>query len=161
MISHGFISGAMFICVGILYERLNTKLISKYGGVASSMPVFATFFMIFSMANSGLPGTSGFVGELLVILAAFRSNYLYALLAGSTLILGATYTLWMYKRVMFGNITNKLVLNFSDIDFNDKLVLSILTFVIILLGVWPAPFIDLIHPSIQHLIQQITQSKIF
>lgn len=161
MISHGFISGAMFICVGILYERMHTKLIAKYGGVVNSMPVFAVFFMIFSMANSGLPGTSGFVGELFVILAVFKVNYLYALLAGLTLILGATYTLWMYKKVVFGNVVNKEILNFSDIEFNEKFVLSLLVFAVILLGIWPAPILDLIHSSVEHLAHQVMQSKVF
>jgi len=161
MISHGFISGAMFICVGILYERLHTKLISKYGGVVNRMPIFATLFMIFAMANSGLPGTSGFVGELFVILAAFKVNFIYALLAGSTLILGATYTLWMYKRVIFGEIQNKDILKFNDINIDEKLTLLILATAVIILGIWPAPFIDLMHTSINHLVYQIMQSKVF
>ena len=161
MISHGFISGAMFICVGILYERLHTKLISKYGGVVHSMPIFAVFFMIFSMANSGLPGTSGFVGELLVILAVFKVHYTYALLAGLTLILGATYTLWMYKRVVFGKIVNKDIVNFQDIDMNEKLSLAFLAILVILFGIWPSPFLDLIHSSIEHLVYQVMQSKVF
>lgn len=161
MISHGFISGAMFICVGILYERLHTKLISKYGGVVNTMPVFATLFMIFAMANCGLPGTSGFVGELFVILSAFKVNYIYALLAGSTLILGATYTLWMYKRVIFGEIKNKEILNFADINIDEKITLLLLVGAVIILGIWPAPFIELIHSSIEHLVYQIMQSKVF
>lgn len=161
MISHGFISGAMFICVGILYERLHTKIISKYGGVVNKMPIFATLFMIFAMANAGLPGTSGFVGELLVILAAFKINYIYALLAASTLILGATYTLWMYKRVMFGEIKNKEILTFSDINTEEKITLLILAIAVIIFGIWPAPFIELIHTSIEHLVYQIMQSKVF
>lgn len=161
MISHGFISGAMFICVGILYERMHTKLISKYGGVVNSMPIFAVFFMIFSMANCGLPGTSGFVGELLVILAVFKVNYLYALLAGLTLIFGASYTLWMYKRVVFGKIVNKEIANFSDIRIDEKLSLLFLAFLVILFGVWPAPLLDLIHSSVEHLVHQIMQSKVF
>jgi len=161
MISHGFISGAMFICVGILYERMHTKLISKYGGVVHSMPIFAVFFMIFSMANSGLPGTSGFVGELLIILAVFKVHYLYALLAGLTLILGATYTLWMYKRVVFGNVVNKEIMNFSDVGMNEKLSLSLLAFLVILFGIWPAPILDLIHSSVEHLAYQVMQSKVF
>ncbi len=161
MISHGFISGAMFICVGILYERLHTKLIVKYGGVVNSMPVFAVFFMLFSMANSGLPGTSGFVGELFIILAVFKVNCLYALLAGFTLILGATYTLWMYKRVIFGKIINKDIIKFKDIDFYEKISLFFLAFLVILFGVYPAPFIDLIHSSIENLTYQVMQSKVF
>ncbi len=161
MISHGFISGAMFICVGVLYKRMHTKLISQYGGVASSMPVFATFFMIFSMANCGLPGTSGFVGEFFVILSVFKINYLYALLAGLTLIFGAVYTLWMYKRVFFGRIVNKEIVSFKDIEFDEKFALSFLVFWIILLGVWPAPFLDITHSTIEHLVHQVIQSKVF
>lgn len=161
MISHGFISGAMFICVGILYDRMHTKLIAKYGGVVNSMPIFAVFFMIFSMANSGLPGTSGFVGELFVILAVFKVHYLYAFLAGLTLILGATYTLWMYKRVVFGKIVNKEIMSFSDVGFNERIVLSFLAVAVILLGIWPAPILDLIHSSVEHLAHQVMQSKVF
>lgn len=160
MISHGFISGAMFICVGILYERLHTKLISKYGGVVHTMPIFAVFFMIFSMANSGLPGTSGFIGELLVILSAFKANYLYALLGGTTLVLGATYTLWMYKRVVFGDIINKEIKEFEDINSNEKISLFLLAILVILIGIWPSPLLDLMHATIEHLANQI-QSKIF
>jgi len=161
MISHGFISGAMFICVGILYERMHTKLIEKYGGIANSMPIFAVFFMIFSMANSGLPGTSGFVGELFVILAVFKVNYLYAFLSGLTLILGATYTLWMYKRVAFGNILNKDILCCPDIKFDERLSLVLLASLVIFFGVWPAPILDLIHASVEHVVQQAMQSKVF
>ncbi len=161
MISHGFISGALFICVGILYERLHTKLISQYGGVVNSMPIFATFFMVFAMANCGLPGTSGFVGELLVILAVFKVSYFYALLAGLTLILGATYTLWMYKRVIFGKIVNKKIELFNDIGFSERISLLFLLFLVILFGVWPAPLLDLIDSSVEHLVLQVMQSKVF
>jgi NADH-quinone oxidoreductase subunit M len=161
MISHGFISGAMFICVGILYDRMHSKLISKFGGIANSMPIFATLFMIFSMANSGLPGTSGFVGELLVILAVFKVNYIYALIAGTTLILGATYTLWMYKRVVFGKIINNEINLFTDVNINEKLSLIFLAFFVIAIGIWPAPLLDLMSPSIKHLVYQIMQSKVW
>lgn len=161
MISHGFISGAMFVCVGVLYERLHTKLIAKYGGIAHKMPIFATLFMIFVMANSGLPGTSGFVGELFIILAAFKANYLYALFAGLTLILGATYNLWMYKRVIFGDIINHEIMEFQDILLHEKIPLILLAILIILLGIWPAPFLKLMHPSVETLIHHIMQSKVF
>lgn len=160
MISHGFISGALFICVGILYERMHTKLISKYGGVVNSMPVFAVFFMLFSMANSGLPGTSGFVGELLVILAVFKVHFLYSLIAGTTLILGATYTLWMYKRVMFGSVQIKNVL-LSDIRFDERVVLFFLTFMVLLFGIWPAPLLDVMKSTIEHIVSQVMQSKVY
>jgi NADH-quinone oxidoreductase subunit M len=161
MISHGFISGAMFVCVGILYERLHTKLISKCGGIVNKMPIFATIFMIFVMANSGLPGTSGFVGELFVILSAFKANYIYALIAGLTLILGATYNLWMYKRVIFGKISNPDILEIKDLFFREKIPLILLAGLVILLGVWPDPFLNVIHRSIENLVYQIIQSKIF
>ncbi|HFL8824440.1 MAG TPA: NADH-quinone oxidoreductase subunit M [Candidatus Azoamicus sp. OHIO1] len=161
MISHGFISGAMFICVGILYDRMHTKLISRYGGVANSMPVFAVFFMIFSMANSGLPGTSGFVGELFVILAVFKVHFLYSLLAGTTLILGASYTLWMYKRVVFGSAVFKDVIALYDIRFDEKLVLIFLTFAVLLFGIWPAPLLDIMRSTIEHFVSQVMQSKVY
>jgi len=161
MISHGFISGAMFICVGVLYERMHTKLIAKYGGVVNSMPIFAVFFMIFSMANSGLPGTSGFVGELLVILAVFKVHFLYALIAGLTLILGAAYTLWMYKRVIFGAVENKNVSMLNDVRTDEKLVLAFLSVAVLLFGIWPAPLLDVMHNSIEHLVYQVMQSKVF
>ena len=161
MISHGFISGAMFVCVGILYERLHTKLIEKYGGVVNKMPIFATLFMLFVMANSGLPGTSGFVGELLIILSAFKVNYIYALIAGLTLILGATYNLWMYKRVIFGNIVNPDIIKIKDLEIHEKLPLILLASLVIIVGIWPAPILDLIHPSVEHLVYQIMQSKVF
>jgi NADH-quinone oxidoreductase subunit M len=161
MISHGFISGAMFICVGILYERLHTKLISKYGGVANTMPAFAAFFMLFSMANSGLPGTSGFIGELFVILAAFKVHFFYSLVAGLTLILGATYTLWMYKRVVFGKISNNEISMFNDINFDETFVLVILAGLVVFMGIWPMPFLDLIHSSFDHFVREVLESKIF
>ncbi len=161
MISHGFVSGALFICVGVLYERMHTKLISSYGGVANKMPIFAVFFMIFSMANAGLPGTSGFVGEFLVILAVFKVHFLYAFFAGLTLIFGATYTLWMYKRVMFGPIKDNNIAILSDVDFFEKLSLILLVFFVLLLGVWPAPLLKEMHVSIEHLVYQVMQSKVF
>ncbi len=160
MVSHGFISGALFMCVGILYDRLHTKLISKYGGVANKMPVFATCFMIFAMANSGLPGTSGFVGELLIVLAVFKVHFVYSLLAGLTLILGATYTLWMYKRVMFGHIKNISISVFEDLDVFEKISLFLLVIVVIFFGVWPAPLLNEMHSSVEHLVHQVMQSKV-
>lgn len=161
MISHGFISGALFICVGILYDRMHTKLISKYGGVANRMPVFAACFMVFAMANSGLPGTSGFVGELLVILSVFKVHFMYSLLAGLTLILGATYSLWMYKRVMFGHIKNKDIAMLNDLDIYEKSALFLLIFAVIFFGIWPAPLLNEMHSSVEHLVHQVMQSKIF
>lgn len=161
MISHGFISGAMFICVGILYDRMHTKLISKYGGVVNTMPIFASLFMLFAMANSGLPGTSGFVGELLIILAVFKVHFIYSLIAGLTLILGATYTLWMYKRVIFGKISNNEISLFKDINFYEKSSLVLLSFFVLILGIYPSIVLDLIHSSFEHFVYEVLESKVF
>ena len=160
MISHGFISAAMFLCVGVMYDRLHSRQIGDYGGVANSMPVFAAFMMLFAMANSGLPGTSGFVGEFLVILTAFKANVWYAFLAALTLILGAAYTLWMYKRVMFGAVANPAVAKLTDINGREKLVLSALALTVLLFGIWPAPLFDMMHASVEQLVNHIAQSKL-
>ncbi len=160
MISHGFISAAMFLCVGVLYDRMHSREISSYGGVVNTMPVFAAFMMLFAMANAGLPGTSGFVGEFLVILSAYKANFWIAFFAATTLILGAAYTLWMYKRVIFGEVTNDEVAKLKDINFREKLIFASLVFFILLLGLWPAPLLDVLHATIENLIQHITQSKI-
>jgi NADH-quinone oxidoreductase subunit M len=125
------------------------------------MPIFASFFMLFAMANSGLPGTSGFVGELFVILAVFKVHFIYSLLAGLTLILGATYTLWMYKRVIFGKINNNEISLFEDIKIDEKLVLIFLSFFVLFLGIWPAPILDLIHSSFDHFVREVIESKVF
>ena len=156
MISHGFISAAMFLCVGVLYDRMHTRMISEYGGVAHRMPVFAGLFVLFAMANAGLPGTSGFVGEFMVILAAFQANFWYAFLAGLTLILGAAYTLWMVKRVMYGEVANDKVSALEDLDGNEKLVLGLLAVPVLLFGIWPAPLINVMEPSLAHLLEVIT-----
>ena len=160
MISHGFISAAMFLCVGVLYDRLHSRQIGDYGGVVNTMPVFAGFMMLFSMANAGLPGTSGFVGEFLVILTAFKANFWYAFLAAMTLILGAAYTLWMYKRVMFGQVANPQVAELKDIDGRERLILLCLAVVVLLFGLWPAPLFDMMNASVDQLITQISHSKI-
>ena len=160
MISHGFISGAMFLCIGVLYERVHSRQIGDYGGVVNKMPVFAAFMMLFSMANAGLPGTSGFVGEFLVILTAFKANFWYALLASMTLILGAAYTLWMYKRVMFGEVANDHVAALEDIDARERLILLTLAVVVLLFGLWPAPMFDMMNASVEQLITQISHSKL-
>ena len=160
MISHGFISAAMFLCVGVMYDRLHSRMIGDYGGVANSMPVFAAFMMLFAMANSGLPGTSGFVGEFLVILTAFKANVWYAFMAALTLILGAAYTLWMYKRVVFGAVTNPAVAKLTDINGREKLVLSALALTVLLFGIWPAPLFDMMHASVEQLVNHIAQSKL-
>ncbi len=160
MISHGFISAAMFLCVGMMYDRLHSRMIKDYGGVINSMPCFAAFMMLFAMANSGLPGTSGFVGEFLVILSSFKLNFWIAFTAGLTLILGAAYTLWMYKRVIFGEAIKEEISDLKDIDARESLILFLLAVVVLLFGIWPAPLFDLMHVSIQQLVEQITQSKI-
>ena len=160
MISHGFISAAMFLCVGVLYDRVHSRQIGDYGGVVNTMPVFAGFMMLFAMANAGLPGTSGFVGEFLVIVTAFKANFWYAFLASMTLILGAAYTLWMYKRVMFGEVANPQVAELEDIDGRERLILLTLAVVVLLFGVWPAPLFDMMNASVDQLITQISHSKI-
>ncbi len=160
MISHGFISGALFLCIGVLYDRMHSRNIIDYGGVAASMPKFAALFMVFAMANSGLPGTSGFVGEFFVILAAFQANPWYAILAGTTLVLGAAYSLWMYRRVMFGEVLNQQVAELSDVSSREFYLLLLLALLVILFGVWPAPLIDLMSSSVNHLLSCGLQSKL-
>jgi NADH-quinone oxidoreductase subunit M len=160
MISHGFISAAMFLCVGVLYDRLHSRQIADYGGVVNTMPWFASFFVLFAMANTGLPGTSGFVGEFMVILASFKANFWIAFLAATTLILAAAYTLWLVKRVVFGDIANANVAKLEDINHREFLVLGILAFVVLLLGVWPAPLLELMHATVDNLVQHIAVSKL-
>ncbi len=155
MISHGFISAAMFLCVGVLYDRMHTRMIGDYGGVAHRMPVFAGLFVLFAMANAGLPGTSGFVGEFMVILAAFQANFWYAFLAGLTLILGAAYTLWMVKRVAYGEVANDKVAALEDVDTREKIVLGALAVAVLWLGLWPAPLINIMEPSLAHLLEVV------
>ncbi len=160
MISHGFISGAMFLCVGVLYDRMHSRQIADYGGVVNTMPVFAAFMVLFAMANAGLPGTSGFVGEFMVILSAFKANFWIAFLAATTLIFGAAYTLWMIKRVIFGEIANDNVAKLTDINRREFLVLGSLAAVTLLVGLWPAPLLEVMHSSVDHLVQQINVSKL-
>lgn len=160
MVSHGFISGALFLSVGVLYDRMHSREISAYGGVVNTMPVFAGFFVLFAMANTGLPGTSGFVGEFMVILASFHANFWIAFLAAFTLIIGAAYTLWLVKRVIFGPVANSEVAALTDVNRREKLMLTLLALAVLLLGVWPAPLLDIMHVSMQHLLQQALTSKI-
>ncbi|HWK52141.1 MAG TPA: NADH-quinone oxidoreductase subunit M [Steroidobacter sp.] len=160
MISHGLISGAMFFCVGVLYDRVHSREISAYGGVVNTMPIFAAFMVLFGMANSGLPATSGFVGEFLVILASFRADFWYAFLAGLTLILGAAYTLWLVKRVVFGPVANHHVAELTDVNGREFLVLGVLALAVLGLGLWPAPLLDVMRPTVENLVQQITVSKL-
>jgi NADH-quinone oxidoreductase subunit M len=160
MISHGFVSGALFLGIGALYERVHSRQIADYGGVAHKMPVFAAFFVLFAMANSGLPGTSGFVGEFLVILGAVKVNFWYALIAASTLITGAAYTLWLVKRVFYGVVSNDHVAHMSDITLREKVIFSILAICILGMGVYPLPFSDMMHVSVHDLLAHISFSKI-
>lgn len=159
MISHGFVSAALFLCVGVLYDRMHTRLIGDYQGVANVMPKFAAFFMLFALANVGLPGTSGFVGEFLVILSTYQASITYALLAGSILIFGAGYTLWMYKRVVFGTVGNQTVAALQDIRGFEILIFVLLAGAVLLLGLWPAPFLDMINASSNHLAEQLLSAK--
>jgi NADH-quinone oxidoreductase subunit M len=160
MISHGLISGALFFCVGVLYDRVHSREISSYGGVVNTMPVFAAFTVLFAMANSGLPATSGFVGEFLVILASFRADFWYAFLAGMTLILGAAYTLWLVKRVIFGAVANEHVATLQDVNAREFIVLGVLALAVLALGVWPAPLLEVMRPTVENLVQQVLVSKL-
>ena len=160
MLSHGLVSGAMFLCVGVMYDRVHSREISAYGGVVNTMPKFAAFMVLFALANSGLPGTSGFVGEFLVILASFKANVWYAFLAGTTLVLGAAYTLWLVKRVIFGEIANDKVAALQDINGREFLVLGVLAIAVLLVGLWPAPLLDVMRATTQHLAEQLLVSKV-
>jgi NADH-quinone oxidoreductase subunit M len=159
MISHGFISGALFLCVGVLYDRLHSRQIADYGGVVNTMPWFAFFAVLFLMANSGLPGTSGFVGEFMVILASFRASFWYALCAGLTLVLGAAYSLWLVKRVIFGAVGNRDVAALKDINRREALVLGVLAAAVLLLGIWPQPLVEMMHASVAQLLEHIALGK--
>jgi NADH-quinone oxidoreductase subunit M len=160
MISHGLISGAMFLCVGVLYDRMHSRKIADYGGVINTMPKFGALMVFFAMANAGLPGTSGFVGEFLVILASYQASFWYAFLAATTLILGAAYTLWMVKRVVFGDVANDNVRNLHDINRREGLLLVILAASVLALGLYPAPLVDMMAPTLDNFISHITQSKL-
>jgi len=160
MISHGFVAGAMFLCVGVLYDRVHSRQIADYGGVANTMPVFAAFTMLFAMANSGLPGTSGFVGEFLVIMGTFQVQPWFAAIAALTMILGAAYTLWMYKRAFFGQVKNEAVAALKDINRMEFLFLSLLAIMVLVVGLWPNPILDLIHTSVGQLLSQSTATKL-
>ncbi|MBK6617406.1 MAG: NADH-quinone oxidoreductase subunit M [Nitrosomonas sp.] len=160
MISHGFISGAMFLCVGVLYDRLHSRQIADYGGVVNKMPIFSAFFMLFAMANAGLPGTSGFVGEFMVIMGSIEVNFWYAFFAALTLILGASYTLWMYKRVIFGPVANAKVENLKDIGSREFLILATLAVAVLWLGLYPSPLTEVMHVSIDNLLEHVSRSKL-
>ncbi|MDO5069650.1 MAG: NADH-quinone oxidoreductase subunit M [Neisseria zoodegmatis] len=160
MISHGFVSAAMFMCIGVMYDRLHSRNIADYGGVVNVMPKFAAFMMLFGMANAGLPATSGFVGEFMVIMGAVEVNLWIGALAAITLIYGASYTLWVYKRVIFGEIKNPEVQKMQDVNCREFLILAVLAFAVLGMGLWPEPFIAVIHQAANDLIVQVAQSKI-
>ncbi len=160
MISHGFISAALFLCVGVMYDRLHSRMIVDYGGVVNTMPYFAAFMVFFAMSNAGLPGTSGFVGEFMVILSSFNASFWYAFLAATTLILGAAYTLWMVKRVIFGDVGNDNVASLQDINKREFAMLSLLAALVLLFGLWPGLLVDVMHSSVENLIAQMTAGKL-
>jgi len=160
MISHGLISGAMFLCVGVLYDRMHSRKIADYGGVVNTMPWFGALMVFFAMANAGLPGTSGFVGEFMVILASFQASFWYAFLAATTLVLGAAYTLWMVKRVVFGEIANDNVRELTDLNRREAALLAVLAVAVLALGLYPAPLVDMMEPSVANLLTHVTQSKL-
>jgi NADH-quinone oxidoreductase subunit M len=160
MVSHGFVSAAMFLCVGVMYDRVHSRQIADYGGVVNTMPRFAAFMMLFAMANAGLPATSGFVGEFMVILAAVKVNFWLAFLAGSTLVLGAAYTLWMYKRVIFGEVANDKVRALSDLTSREFWLLATVAAAVLAMGVWPKPFTDVMNVSVADLLAHVAKSKL-
>ncbi|MDO9013063.1 MAG: NADH-quinone oxidoreductase subunit M [Gallionella sp.] len=160
MISHGFVAGALFLCIGVLYDRMHSRNIADYGGVANKMPVFAAFFMLFAMANSGLPGTSAFVGEFMVIMGAIKVNFWYAFAAGTTLIFGAAYTLWLYKRVIFGKVANQHVEELTDLNAREVLIMSLLAVLVLGMGVYPLPLSEILHASVNDLLVHVAHSKL-
>src|ERR1043165_1818248 len=155
MISHGFVSAAMFLCVGVLYDRMHTRMIADYGGVVNTMPKFATLMMVFAMANSGLPATSGFVGEFMVIMGAMQVSYWLAFVAATTLVWGAAYTLWMYKRVIFGPVANEHVGRLRDLTPRERLTLGLLAIAVLWMGVYPLPFTEVMHASVNDLLRHL------
>ena len=160
MLSHGFVSGAMFLCIGVMYDRVHSRQIADYGGVVNTMPKFAAFFLFFAMANSGLPATSGFVGEFMVALGAIKFNFWVGFAAATTLVLGAAYTLWMVKRVAFGAVANHHVAELSDINGREFIVLALLAIAVLAMGVYPFPFTDVMHASVDNLLKHVAVSKL-
>jgi NADH-quinone oxidoreductase subunit M len=160
MISHGFVSAAMFLCVGVLYDRMHTRAIADYGGVVNTMPKFASLMMLFAMANAGLPATSGFVGEFMVIMGSMKVGFWLAFVAATTMIWGAAYTLWMYKRVIFGPVANDHVAALRDLDVREWLVLAALAAAVLVMGVYPLPVVNLMHPSLNELLRHVAVPKL-
>ncbi len=160
MISHGFVSAAMFLCVGVMYDRMHSRMIADYGGVVNTMPKFAALFLFFSMANCGLPATSGFVGEFMVVLGAIKANFWVGFAAATTLILGAAYTLWMVKRVVFGAVANSHVAELTDLNAREFVVLAVLALCVLGMGLYPFPFTDIMHASVDNLLKHVAVSKL-
>jgi NADH-quinone oxidoreductase subunit M len=160
MISHGFVSAALFLCVGVLYERMHTRMIADYGGVVNTMPRFASLLMLFAMANCGLPATSGFVGEFMVIMGAMQANFWIAFAAASTLVFGAAYTLWMVKRVVFGAVANEHVAALKDLEPRELVVLGLLALAVLAMGIYPLPFTEVMHASVEELLRHVAQPKL-
>jgi NADH-quinone oxidoreductase subunit M len=160
MISHGFVSAALFLCVGVMYDRMHSRQIADYGGVVNTMPKFASFMMLFAMANAGLPATSGFVGEFLVVLAAVKVNFWLGFAAATIMILGAAYTLWMYKRVIYGAIANANVAALTDVGSREFWLLASVALLVLWMGVWPKPFVDVMHNSVADLLTHVSRSKL-
>jgi NADH-quinone oxidoreductase subunit M len=160
MVSHGFVSGAMFLCIGVLYDRMHSREIASYGGVANTMPMFAAFAVLFAMANCGLPGTAGFVGEWMVILGAVKYNFWIAFLASTTLVFGAAYTLWMVKRVYFGDVANHHVRELQDLNGREFLMLALLAAAVLVMGLYPKPFTDVMNVSVTELLKHVAVSKL-
>jgi NADH-quinone oxidoreductase subunit M len=159
MISHGFVSAALFLCVGVMYDRMHTRMIADYGGVVNTMPKFAALMMLFAMANCGLPATSGFVGEFMVIMGAMKANFWLAFAAATTLVFGAAYTLWMYKRVIFGAVANDHVAELKDLNGREFFVLSALAVAVLAMGIYPLPFAEVMHASVNELLRHVAQAK--
>ena len=160
MIAHGFVSAAMFLCIGVLYDRVHSREISSYGGVVNTMPKFAAFALLFSMANCGLPATAGFVGEWMVILGAVKFNFWIGLASASALIFGAAYTLWMFKRVYLGPVTNDDVKNLKDINAREFVMLGLLAIAVMYMGLYPKPFTDVMNTSVADLLTHVAASKL-
>jgi len=160
MISHGFVSGAMFLSIGVLYDRVHSREIASYGGVVNTMPKFAAFALFFTMANCGLPGTAGFIGEWMVILGAVKFNFWIGALAATALIFGAAYSLWMYKRVYFGDVTNDKVRGLTDINTREFFMMAVLAVATLVMGLYPKPFTDVMHTSVDALLKHVAVSKI-
>jgi len=160
MLSHGLISGAMFLCVGVLYDRMHSRQIADYGGVVNTMPKFAALMVLFALANAGLPGTSGFVGEFFVIIGSFHASAWLAFFAATTLILGAAYTLWMIKRVVFGAGANEHVAELPDVNAREFWMLMVLAVAVLIVGIWPAPIVSAMDPTLGALLDHVVQSKL-